>query len=146
MEKKPADNKDMRITVTKNGPYVVTGNVPLYQEEICNDAEGNCRTWKKTKEFPRAEQYALCRCGHSKNKPFCDGTHATIGFNGTERAGDEPYLKHPRIIHGPELELLDYENLCVHARFCMRAGGIWNLTEHSDDALPVRAVREQAVL
>jgi CDGSH-type Zn-finger protein len=123
----------MKITVTKNGPYLVTGNVPLVQEEICNDAEGYCRTWKKTKEFPRAEQYALCRCGHSKNKPFCDGTHATIGFKGTENAGSEPYLKHPRIIHGPELELLDYENLCVHARFCMRAGGIWNLTEHSDD-------------
>jgi CDGSH-type Zn-finger protein len=132
MEKKPVDHKDMKITVTKNGPYLVTGNVPLYQEEICNDAEGNCRTWKKTKEFPEAEQYALCRCGHSKNKPFCDGTHATINFNGTETAGNESYLRHPRIIRGPELELLDYENLCVHARFCMRAGGIWNLTKQSD--------------
>jgi CDGSH-type Zn-finger protein len=123
----------MKITVTKNGPYIVTGNVPLVQEEICNDAEGYCRTWRKTKEFPTVEQYALCRCGHSKNKPFCDGTHAKIGFDGTERAGNEPYLRHPRIIQGPELELLDYENLCSHARFCMRAGGIWNLTEHSDD-------------
>ena len=36
------------------------------------------------------------------------------------------------MIKGPELELDDYENLCVHARFCMRAGGIWNLSKHSD--------------
>ena len=125
-------NDTMKITVTKNGPYIVTGGVPLIQEEICNDDEGYCRTWRKTKTFPVQEQYALCRCGHSQNKPFCTGMHAKIGFDGTETAGNEPYLRHPRIIRGPELELLDYENLCVHARFCMRAGGIWNLTEQSD--------------
>ena len=37
----------------------------------------------------------------------------------------------PEIIRGPEVELTDYHELCVHARFCMRAGGIWNLTEQS---------------
>ncbi|MGB7992647.1 CDGSH iron-sulfur domain-containing protein, partial [Methanoregula sp.] len=52
--------------------------------------------------------------------------------NSTETAGNESYLRHPQIISGPELELADYENLCVHARFCMRAGGIWNLTKASD--------------
>jgi CDGSH-type Zn-finger protein len=102
--------------------------------EICNDAEGNCRTWRTVEEFPIQQTYALCRCGHSKNKPFCDGTHVHIHFNGRETAGNEPYLRHPRIIKGPELELADYEGLCVHARFCMRAGGIWNLTEQSDIA------------
>ncbi|MFZ0005196.1 MAG: CDGSH iron-sulfur domain-containing protein [Methanoregula sp.] len=122
----------MKITVTKNGPYIVTGNVPLQQEEICNDKEGNCHTWRKVKQFPEQEMYALCRCGHSQNKPFCDGTHVKIHFNGEETAGNESYLLHPRVISGPELELDDFENLCVHARFCMRAGGIWNLTKASD--------------
>ncbi len=70
----------MKITVSKNGPYIVTGGVPLIQEEICNDDEGYCRTWREVKKFPVQEQYALCRCGQSKNKPFCDGTHADIGF------------------------------------------------------------------
>ena len=123
----------MKITVTKNGPYIVTGGVPLIQMEICNDDEGYCRTWREVKRFPLEETYALCRCGHSENKPFCTGMHAKIGFDGTETAGNEPYLRHPRIIRGPDLELLDYENLCVHARFCMRAGGIWNLTKQSDN-------------
>ena len=67
-----------------------------------------------------------------QNKPFCDGTHTKVSRStGPKLPGNEPYLRHPRITRGPELELLDYENLCVHARFCMRAGGIWNLTEHS---------------
>ncbi len=122
----------MKITVSSNGPYIITGSVPLMVMEICNDDEGNCRTWRKVKEFPMQEQYALCRCGHSKTKPFCDGTHVKIHFNGTETAGDESYLRHPRIIQGPDLELADYEGLCAHARFCMRAGGIWNLTKQSD--------------
>ncbi len=121
----------MNVTVSRNGPYIVTGSVPIRTMEICNDAEGNCRTWKTVHEFPLQEQYALCRCGHSKNKPFCDGTHAEIHFDGTETAGDEAYLRHPDSTEGRDLRLEDVGNLCVHARFCMRAGGIWNLTRNS---------------
>lgn len=54
------------ITVSKDGPYEVAGMVGLPGQEW---GEGAC-----------AEQYALCRCGGSKNKPFCDGTHWSIGF------------------------------------------------------------------
>lgn len=122
----------MKIQVSRNGPYIVTGSVPLMVMEISNDEKGDCRSWLKVREYPLQEQYGLCRCGHSKNKPFCDGTHAKIHFDGTETAGDEPYLRNPTIIRGPELELTDYEGLCVHARFCMRAGGIWNLTKQSN--------------
>ena len=132
--KKPrADpGNSLKITVTKNGPYIVTGGVPLIVAEICNDDEGNCRTWKPVRRYPVDEEYALCRCGHSGNRPFCDGTHAKVRFDGTETAGSEPYLRNPEIITGPELELTDYHGLCVHARFCMRAGGIWNLTKQSN--------------
>ena len=130
--KKSADNhKPMKITVSKNGPYIVTCGVPLKTEEICNDDEGYCRTWKETKVYPPEQQYALCRCGHSKNKPFCDGTHARIHFDGTEAGDREPYREGAGIIQGPALTLADNEHLCVHARFCMRAGGIWNLVRQS---------------
>ncbi|KLK89184.1 iron-binding protein [Methanoculleus sediminis] len=122
----------MKIRVSRNGPYIVTGSVPLMVMEIASDERGDCRSWQKVREYPLQEEYALCRCGHSKNKPFCDGTHAKVHFNGTETAGDEPYLENPTIIRGPKLELADYEGLCAHARFCLRAGGIWNLTERSD--------------
>jgi CDGSH-type Zn-finger protein len=136
MTEKPEKNKNassdsMKIIVSKNGPYIVSGSVPLIVAEICNDNEGYCRTWKTIRRYPVQQEYALCRCGYSENKPFCDGTHAKVRFDSTETAGDEPYLRHPELTRGPELELYDYGALCVHARFCMRAGGIWNLTEKS---------------
>ncbi len=138
------NNHCMKITVSKNGPYIVTGGIPLSQQEICNDDEGYCRTWREVKRYPMQEQYALCRCGQSKNKPFCDGTHLKVNFNGTETAGNEPYLHHLRFIRGQELELADYEGLCVHARFCMRAGGIWSLTERSGDTNAKNTAIEEA--
>ncbi len=55
------------IQATKNGPYMVTGKVVL------KDAEG--------KTIPTGDKpIALCRCGGSKNKPFCDGTHLKANF------------------------------------------------------------------
>ncbi len=75
---KPQEGQDraMKVTVTRNGPYIVTGGVPLIVAEICNDNEGYCRTWKIVNRYPVKEEYALCRCGYSENRPFCDGTHA----------------------------------------------------------------------
>ncbi len=107
--------------------------MPLTIEEICNDDKGYCRHWRVATTFPLQQHYALCRCGRTQNPPFCDGSHATTDFIGTETAGNEPHLRRPRIYRGPALVLDDYEGLCAHARFCMRAGGIWGLTEDSGD-------------
>jgi CDGSH-type Zn-finger protein len=62
---------DVTIRPSKNGPYIVEGEVDLY------DTDGN----KMTLDKPRI---ALCRCGASSNKPFCDGTHSKIGFQAAE--------------------------------------------------------------
>ena len=120
-----------RIRVRQNGPYTVSGSIPLIKMEIRNDSEGYSSTWHKVMTYPLQEQFALCRCGHSKNKPFCDSTHAKINFDGTETADNNLYLDRAETITGPALLLTDVENMCVHARFCMRAGGIWNLTRQS---------------
>ena len=62
-----------KITALDNGPYLVKGLV------VVVDAEGN--------EFPsERETIALCRCGGSTTKPFCDGTHSKVGFQAAERA------------------------------------------------------------
>lgn len=61
------DPREPGITVSKNGPYWVVGR-PVLEDEV-------------TRQIPQsAEHYALCRCGQSKNKPFCDGTHWSIEF------------------------------------------------------------------
>ena len=65
----------MKITVLMNGPYIVTGRVPLITSEICKDEDGKRLIWREVKRYPVQEQCALCRCGHSDNKVFCDGTH-----------------------------------------------------------------------
>jgi len=63
----------VKVTALDNGPYLVTGEV------LVTDAEGNeYRSERKT--------IALCRCGGSKTKPFCDGTHSKVGFQAAERA------------------------------------------------------------
>jgi CDGSH-type Zn-finger protein len=134
----------LKISVSKNGPYIVTGGVPLITAEICNDDEGYCRTWREVKRHPVQKQYALCRCGHSKNKPFCDGTHAKIHFDGTEAEDYELYSEGANVIRGPALTLADNEHLCVHARFCMRAGGIWNLVRQSRNQEALETAIEEA--
>ena len=59
------------IKILDNGPYVVQGEFNLV------DAQGNDVPVKKA---------ALCRCGASVNKPFCDGTHSKIGFQAAQAA------------------------------------------------------------
>lgn len=66
---------DVEIKARHNGPYKVTGPITLI------DADGN--------EYDVGEEgkpIALCRCGGSTTKPFCDGTHSKIGFEAAERA------------------------------------------------------------
>ena len=62
---------DLTISIRDNGPYRIKGPV------LVADAEGNT--------YEQKEGIALCRCGHSANKPFCDGAHAREGFASAPR-------------------------------------------------------------
>jgi CDGSH-type Zn-finger protein len=130
--KKPANA--MRVSVTKNGPYVVSGGVPLAKQTIVSDSEGGSESWKQGKAYPAQETYALCRCGGSKNKPFCDGTHNKLRFDGSETASREPYLKQSQVMEGPGMLLTDVQGLCAFARFCDTHGQVWNQVQHTDEA------------
>jgi len=66
---------EVKIRATPNGPYIVQGEIELL------DTAGTPYPLDK-------ESIALCRCGHSGNKPFCDGTHSKIGFQATETVAD----------------------------------------------------------
>lgn len=58
------------VTVTKDGPYAITGGI-----ELVDQPQG---------EGASSEHYTLCRCGASRNKPFCDGSHWSSGFKDDE--------------------------------------------------------------
>jgi CDGSH-type Zn-finger protein len=60
--------REPSITATQDGPYAVVGGARLLDQPLAQGAS--------------TEHYTLCRCGASKNKPFCDGTHWSIGFKG----------------------------------------------------------------
>jgi len=121
----------VKIKVSKNGPYIISGKLPLSEQIITPNAEGDPHQWRKGKEYITSEKCNLCRCGQSKNKPFCDGSHIKANFNGTETPDQEPYLKQAKTIEGPEIKLTDVEDLCASARFCHLEGGIWTLTPKS---------------
>ena len=121
----------MKITVTKNGPYEVTGSIPLYEKIIIS--KNGVNEFEEGRELPQLETYKLCRCGHSKNPPFCDGSHFIVGFDGTEVASMDDYLDRAALLDGVGLDLLD-DGRCAFARFCHREdGSAWELVRHSDN-------------
>jgi len=124
----------MKIKVNEGGCYSVTGAIPLSDQIMIPDPDGISVSWKEGKQYPASEEYDLCRCGHSKNKPYCDGTHGEVFFNGAETASRRPYMDQvePKT-SGAVMDLFDVVSLCADARFCDRAGGAWDNTRDSNN-------------
>ncbi len=127
-------NENYKIKVTKDGPYVVTGGVPLNRKSIVYSEQRYSLTWRKDETLESDATYRLCRCGQSKSKPFCDNTHARIGFDGTENPPKGPSAARARRFEGKDLTMTDDSALCVHAAFC-DAGKlkVWEMVDKTDD-------------
>lgn len=98
----PATSGDASIEVKKNGPYLLRGAA-----RVC-DAQGV--------EVPTRGTVALCRCGNSSRKPFCDGTHNKIGFDGARlAAGPTDMVQQYR---GKRITIHDNRAVCAHAGVC----------------------------
>jgi 3-phenylpropionate/trans-cinnamate dioxygenase ferredoxin subunit len=68
------------ITIKKNGPYLIAGD-DVAQVQLVD--------WEGKPVVPKGKNISLCRCGGSSTKPFCDGTHSKIGFQGAEQAAQQ---------------------------------------------------------
>jgi CDGSH-type Zn-finger protein len=135
-------NNNSKIRVQKNGPYLVSGNVPLRKMTIQCDGQGIPIEWLAGPKLKTSDTYALCRCGQSKNKPFCDGTHTKVNFDGTEASDNDPFDSIAKTIDGPKLMLKDAEILCASARFCHRGGDIWpQIPKSGNPKLKQNAIR-----
>jgi CDGSH-type Zn-finger protein len=92
-----------RITPTENGPYLIEGT-----DAVVRYTDG--------KKFPVQGRAALCRCGGSKNKPFCDGTHKHNGFTSAKDPDRVPDKLEDH--QGNGITIHDNRGLCAHAGRC----------------------------
>lgn len=125
---------EKKIKVVRNGPYIVTGGIPLYKESIKTPAY-ETYTWAGRKKYDNLpDTYSLCRCGKSKENPFCDNTHTRITFNAEEKATFDTFMERALVYEGEEIHLLDDMDLCSWSRFCHTPRGkTWDLLEAAGD-------------
>ncbi len=116
--------KKPKITPTPDGPYLIND-----LKEMANQ-KGAIET---------KDKMALCRCGGSSNKPFCDGTHAKIGFSSAKLEGrvEDRRENFP----GKQITIHDNRGICAHAGHCTdNLAAVFRLNEepwiHPDAASP----------
>lgn len=126
----PDHPKAIEITVMKDGPYIVSGPVPLREAMIRANEKGESIGWYFSQSEDVGDHYALCRCGHSAHMPFCDGAHERCHWDGTCTASTKPYAEAAKIYQAADgCYLMDQENLCAIVRYCDADGSCWNLVQ-----------------
>jgi CDGSH-type Zn-finger protein/uncharacterized Fe-S cluster protein YjdI len=137
-------NRDEKIIVVKrNGPYAVSGDIPLVRKIQVVSEYGEPLTWKKTETIKTRTTYLLCRCGKSSTMPFCDATHARIPFDGTETADERSTLERRKDLPGGTQFVVRRDDyLCMESGFCgTRFSTIDQLVGQSADS----SVRSQVI-
>ena len=142
-----SNTSQAKISISKDGPYRIQGGIPLNRKEVVYSESNEPLTWRKVNAIQTSQNYALCRCGESKNKPFCDGSHTRIGFDGTETADTRPTVERQHVIEGENIagtniRVKSDPCLCAHARFCFNRFG--NLNQMMPSASDVR-IRNQVI-
>jgi CDGSH-type Zn-finger protein len=135
----------MRIKITKDGPYIVSGRIPMSVEAIAVDADGESESWRLESQLADREKCGLCRCGKSGSKPLCDGSHLDVGFDGAETASIDPHLGRAEVLLGPRIDVADLKELCAEARFCHRAGAVWHRVGEDTQEAAETVVKECAL-
>lgn len=123
--------------ITLNGPIMLHGGTPIVQQFIVPDKNGISTSYQEGNTYPSKNVVALCRCGTSKNKPFCDGSHKNIDPKEIELAETATFneeLATAELIQGRERSLSDDEKFCAFARFCDAGQRVWNEVQLEGDA------------
>lgn len=129
-----------RIRIRPDGPYIVEGEVPLRVKRRLFSENREALTWKTGETIRERGPYALCRCGRSDAKPFCDGSHARAkAFVGTEVADTAPRETREKEYPGPALSVYHDRTICAFSTFCEnKVTDVWDMAEKTGDSV-VRA-------
>lgn len=135
------------MVVTEKGPYLVYGRPPLATQYIMPNDLNESWYFQEGRHFSTAaEPTALCRCGASRRKPYCDGAHARTEWEPDLTATMDGLLDNVEVTEGGTIDMSDNERYCVFARFCHPEGGAWHLTRRSEDPEARKlAVREASM-
>ncbi len=112
-------DNEKRIEIEWNGPYHVDGQIPLVRKTQIVSEYGEPIAWQTEETIRSAGHYELCRCGHSKDKPFCDSSHLEFDFDGTETASTEPDAQdRVRLPGGKKIIVRKNGSLCADSGYC----------------------------
>jgi len=104
----------------------------MARRTIERSEHGEPLRWRTTSQVGPRRTVALCRCGGSSNKPFCDGTHSRNGFDGTESAATNGYDDRATVYEGAGVVVRDDRGLCEHAGFCSnRLSNVWDMVRQA---------------
>jgi CDGSH-type Zn-finger protein len=133
---------EQQIKVAENGPYIVSGEVPLTVKTPIVSEHGEPLSWKTGAPAEGKSRYLLCRCGQSENKPHCDGTHGSLEWDGAEATTEGNYADRAKSLGGEGIEIFDDRPTCVHAGFCgNEVTNIWKMAAETGDT----RIRAQAM-
>jgi len=126
---------EQAIKVADGGPYIVSGSVPVTSKRPIESEHGEPLAWKTTRPNETKPTVALCRCGASSNKPYCDGTHAATPLDGTDNAPEGTYDERAKSYGGDGIEVFDDRPICVHAGFCgNQVTNVWKMAAKTGDS------------
>ncbi len=135
-------SEDQKITVADGGPYLVSGGLPVTTKTPITSEQGEPLTWKTSAAAESRPRVALCRCGSSANKPYCDGAHASVEWDDADNAPDGTYDQRAKSYGGEGIEVFDDRPICVHAGFCgNEVTTVWKMAGKTGDS----RVRAQAM-